>query len=373
MIGIRIALAADHAGFQLKEKIKGHLESAGYAVMDCGTANQEPVDYPDFAKRVADAVASGKCERGILLCGTGIGMSIAANKRAGVYAALCHDERSAALSRAHNNSNVLTLGGRTTPPETAMRIVDAWLSTEFEGGRHKRRTRKIQATEQRTLRVAVSLLTANESEMTVERMREKLPALEAAGADTIQWDIMDGVYNPNSTLAWFTAEAMKAVMERTTLDSEAHLMVAEPWAFADSVKDCCSTIIFHVEACSGRDEVLRTVQKIRALGKRVGIALEPETPLERIEEYLDFVDMALVMTVKTGYAGQKFIDMSGKIRALAEIRKARKLDFEIEADGGISDKTVGIVRAAGCDAVNSASYILSNDFKTAIGKLKGIA
>jgi ribose 5-phosphate isomerase B len=142
---MRIALGADHAGVGLKDQVKRQLDERGLPYTDFGTTSTESVDYPDYAARVAHEVASGAYDRGILVCGTGIGMAIAANKVAGIRAAPVVDEVSAALSREHNDANVLALGARVTPPETARRIVDIFLDTPFGGGRHQRRIDKISA------------------------------------------------------------------------------------------------------------------------------------------------------------------------------------------------------------------------------------
>lgn len=146
---LRIALGADHAGFPLKEELKAYLEGQGIIYDDLGTYSPEPVDYPDIALRVAEAVAQGRFERGILICGTGIGASVAANKVPGVRAALCHDTFSARCSRAHNDSNILTLGARVIGFGLAKEIVNVWLNTEFEGGRHAVRLEKIKRIEER--------------------------------------------------------------------------------------------------------------------------------------------------------------------------------------------------------------------------------
>lgn len=147
---MNIAIGADHAGFALKESVKSLLASLGHHVDDFGTDSAEQsVDYPAIAVPVAEAVANGMYDRGILLCGTGIGMSIAANKVRGAYAALCHGVFEAQASRRHNNANILALGGRILGEEIARQIVTAWLSTPFEGERHLRRTRSIQQYEKR--------------------------------------------------------------------------------------------------------------------------------------------------------------------------------------------------------------------------------
>lgn len=155
---VRIAIASDHAGYPLKELVKESLRSyfesnAGKAVEveDFGTWSTDSVDYPDFGVEVAKRVASGEFDRGILICGTGIGMSIAANKVPGVRAALCRDEFSARMARKDNDSNVITLGARVTGAELAWEITRVWLETEFEGGRHRKRLEKLEAIERQYL------------------------------------------------------------------------------------------------------------------------------------------------------------------------------------------------------------------------------
>lgn len=146
---MKIAIGADHAGFLVKEKIKQALYQQGHEINDFGTDNVTSCDYPDFAFLVAQAVAKGDAERGILVCGSGIGMSISANKVNGVRAGVGTDEQSVKLGRLHNNCNVLCLGARTTPEDMLHRIVSLWLETAFEGGRHQRRLDKISEIEQK--------------------------------------------------------------------------------------------------------------------------------------------------------------------------------------------------------------------------------
>ena len=135
-----IAVASDHGGFALKNIIKEHLTERGYKVVDLGTDSQESVDYPVYGKACAEEVAGGRADLGMVFCGTGIGISIAANKVKGIRCGLCTSVEMAELTKKHNNANMFALGGRTTDPELAIKITDAWLDTEFEGGRHKRRT-----------------------------------------------------------------------------------------------------------------------------------------------------------------------------------------------------------------------------------------
>ena len=143
-----IALACDHGGYALKEQVKAHLKDLGHEVWDFGTDSTESCDYPDFAEKAARAVASGACEKGIVICTTGIGVSMVANKVPGIRCALCGDTLSAELTRRHNNTNMLAMGAGIIGVNLALDIVDKWLTTEFEGGRHQRRVDKVMALDQ---------------------------------------------------------------------------------------------------------------------------------------------------------------------------------------------------------------------------------
>ena len=138
-----IPIASDHAGLQLKTALVRALREMGYTALDMGTRSEESVDYPDFGRLVAQKISKGECARGILICGTGIGISIVANKFRGVRAALCYSVDAARLSREHNDANVLVLGGRTMPETLAFEILRAWLETPFGKGRHDQRVKKI--------------------------------------------------------------------------------------------------------------------------------------------------------------------------------------------------------------------------------------
>ncbi|UCE18720.1 MAG: ribose 5-phosphate isomerase B [Gemmatimonadota bacterium] len=144
---MKIVVASDHAGFQLKEAVKAFLTSQGYEPVDFGTTSEDSVDYPDYGIPAAEAVARGAGARGVFVCGSGIGMSILANKIPGIRAALCTTVKMAEFSRSHNDANVLVLGERIVDKDSALEIVKVWLSTPFEGGRHKRRIEKITAYE----------------------------------------------------------------------------------------------------------------------------------------------------------------------------------------------------------------------------------
>lgn len=142
-----IAIGSDHGGYELKEQLLQFLNDSGYETQDCGTFSGESVDYPDIAEEVARAVLAHEADCGILVCGTGIGISIAANKIDGIRAAHCTDPYSARMAREHNNANIIALGGRITGTELAIDIVRAYLDAEFQGGRHQRRVDKITALE----------------------------------------------------------------------------------------------------------------------------------------------------------------------------------------------------------------------------------
>ena len=142
---MRIAVGSDHAGFHLKESLAQHLRDQGHEVVDCGTHSEERVDYPDFGAAVGREVASGDVEGGLCVCGSGIGIAIAANKIAGVRAATVHDATSARLSKEHNDANVICVGERLIGPQVARDALDAWLGATFEGGRHTGRVAKLDA------------------------------------------------------------------------------------------------------------------------------------------------------------------------------------------------------------------------------------
>ena len=146
---MKIVIGSDHGAVELKEEVKKVLAELEVEVKDVGTFGTEPVDYPEIAEKVCAEITSGAAERGIALCGTGIGISIAANKIKGIRCALCHDVFSAKMSREHNNANVLAMGGRVIGYGPAGEIVRAWIAAEFEGGRHERRVNKIMALENR--------------------------------------------------------------------------------------------------------------------------------------------------------------------------------------------------------------------------------
>lgn len=140
---MKICMASDHGSFELKNVILKYLQSKGYNIIDLGTDSPDSVDYPDFALKAVNSIINKECSRGIIMCGTGIGISISANRFPGIRAALCWDSLTAKLSRQHNNSNILAMGGRLIGIELAKDIVDTWLTTDFDGGRHERRINKI--------------------------------------------------------------------------------------------------------------------------------------------------------------------------------------------------------------------------------------
>tara|TARA_B100000408_G_C10101612_1_gene142154 strand:- start:12 stop:443 length:432 start_codon:yes stop_codon:yes gene_type:complete len=141
----RIALASDHAGFALKKLIEEELKEKGYETLDLGTNGEDPVDYPDYANLMAETLKEGKVKMGVLICGSGIGMSMVANRHKGIRAALCHSSKGAELARLHNDANVLVLAGRLIKKKEAVNCLGKFLSTQFEGGRHLRRVEKMDS------------------------------------------------------------------------------------------------------------------------------------------------------------------------------------------------------------------------------------
>ncbi|MFA5576899.1 MAG: ribose 5-phosphate isomerase B [Tissierellaceae bacterium] len=144
---MKIGIGSDHGGFELKEYIRDYLDGIGVECIDYGTYSLDSVDYPDYGKKLAEAVVAKEVDRGIAICGTGIGISISCNKVKGIRCALCGDTYSARMSREHNDANILALGGRVVGKDLALEIVSAWLSAEFAGGRHERRVKKISEIE----------------------------------------------------------------------------------------------------------------------------------------------------------------------------------------------------------------------------------
>ncbi len=144
---VKVAVGADHAGFRLKEYVRQYLGQQGYQVEDCGAYSEEPADYPDYAEKVAGRVAANEAAWGVLICGTGLGMAIAANKAPGIRAATCNHTLLARFAREHNQANILAMGGRIVDNATARKILETWISTEFAGGRHAVRVDKVAAIE----------------------------------------------------------------------------------------------------------------------------------------------------------------------------------------------------------------------------------
>lgn len=148
VIKVKVAIGSDHAGFGYKEDIKEILKTLNIDIVDCGTDSTESVDYPDFGEKVSELVSSGRIERGVLICGTGVGMSMVANKFPNVRAALCNDLFCAKMSRMHNDANILVMGGRVIGKDLAAEIVKVWMTTSFEGARHLMRINKIRKIEE---------------------------------------------------------------------------------------------------------------------------------------------------------------------------------------------------------------------------------
>jgi len=210
------------------------------------------------------------------------------------------------------------------------------------------------------MKVGVSLLAADYS-----ALGEQIKKLEKAGVDFFSFDIMDGHFVPNLTVGPAT---IKSCRNATTLPIECHLMIENPEKFLQEFLDAgCDIITVHLESTNKMKDLINAV---KSYGRKVSIAIKPETPTTAVIPFLDSVDMILVMTVDPGFAGQPFIDESEKIKALKSEIERRKLNVEIMIDGGVNNETAKIVKKAGADMLVSASYILKNDYKTAIENLR---
>ena len=199
------------------------------------------------------------------------------------------------------------------------------------------------------------------------RLREEIRSVEEAGADFLHLDVMDGCFVPNIT---FGPLIVRAIRKMTNLPLDAHLMIINPLKYIKDFAEAGSDIIvFHIEA---RSPIEETIREIRKFGKKAGIAINPPTPLERIENYLHLIDWVLVMSVNPGFAGQKFIeDVLPKVEKLTKLRKEKNLKFTLAIDGGINDITAEKAKKAGADVLVSASYIFNAaDRKAAINHLK---
>lgn len=388
---MKIAVGADHRAFKLKEAVKSHVNKKTGAdgknlhdAIDFGCYDEKPVDYTDIARAVRWYVSKGLADRGILICGTGIGMSISANKEEGVRAALCNTVWHADRSRRHNDSNVLVLGAEYPDSDgishdfdqdLALRITDKWLETAFdgdrpEGARHKKRVEQIG----RKIEVSPSLLSKPE-DMTTEALTGFIKALEACYVDSIHIDTMDGEYNPNNTWSSQGPDAIKRFRSAATIPYFAHLMIKDPLRKISLFNDSgCQGVSFHYEACKDDRYAENVVEEIRSYGRIAGVAIEPQTPVNDISDLLPVIDDVLVMTVKTGYSGQSFMDMTEKIRQLYRLRKEGGLKFKISVDGGINYETGKLCRDAGADVLVAASYIRKdeiNKYRKAVNSLRG--
>ncbi len=214
--------------------------------------------------------------------------------------------------------------------------------------------------------VSASLLSAA-GEINIPKLKERIMRLEECGIDSIHWDVMDGIYNPNNTIEYQGPSVIKELRKITRLPFVAHLMIANPLDYINVYRESgCDHIIFHYEACS-KDQ-LKNFSQVGC-----GIAIEPDTPVVKIIPYLPGFGSVLIMTVKTGYSGQTFVDRTSVIRHLTELRNKKGLDFEIAVDGGINDSTAKLCREAGADVLVSASFITKHPggFKKAIESLRG--
>ncbi len=358
-----IPIASDHPGFELKEALKQYLLELGYQPLDLGTYSKERVDYPVYSLSVADKVSKGQYEKGIVICKTGVGVSIVANKFPGIRAALIRNPEIAKLTREHNDTNVLALGAGVTPLTTAKEIVKIWLTTEPEGGRHQRRIEQIALIEKHNLlpgerklksgmllsaslndalgngeKISASLMCANQL-----NLLQDVRALEKVGIDFFHIDIIDGNFAKNVSM---NLDHVAQLRNHTTVPLDVHLMVKDPTTYIPRLAEAGANIVtIHVES-EGNLEY--NLNQIKTLGMKAGLAIEVYTPLEKIYPYINRIDLVMFMTVYTGFKATQLVpQVFDKIKSFAEYKRENNLSLPIMVDGSVGPRSIPHLYRAG--------------------------
>lgn len=346
-----IAIGADHVGLALKESVKAHLKSLGHEVVDYGVSGSTPVDYTDVAVAVSRDVAAGRFARAILVCGTGIGMAMAANKVPGVRAAAASDPYSAERARKSNNAQVLCLGARVIGPSVADLLVDHWLASEFQGGDSARKVAKIDALDaaMRTPRRAAPRTPSDHLAASImcadfRQLASQLADLRRGGVGRLHLDFGDGRFVPNLPLG---VEIFGALPPRDDWARECHLMIEEPLPLIELFAPRADLLIFHLEAIGEPGQTIRT---IREAGCQVGVAINPTTSAEAVFPLLNEVDEVVIMAVEPGFAGGRYVasvvDKVAAVRARID-RLGRPVPIEI--DGAVGPDTIPALARAGAE------------------------
>ena len=339
----KIPIAGDHKAFELKSSLINYLKDLGFEPLDLGAYSSDRVDYPIYASAVAERVSRGECKRGIVLCKTGIGVSITANKFPGIRAALVNNEEIAELSRKHTDSNILALGAGFTNTEEAKKILEKWLSTKYEGGRHQARLEQISKIEKNSKReldkinkdeakISASLMCANQL-----NLLDDINKLINGGIDLFHIDIVDGKFAPNFAMS---PNEVFALRSHTNLPIDVHLMVEDPSIYIPQLFSSGANIItVHVES---KQDINKILDEIKSVGIKAGLAIEADTPVEKLYPYIDKIDYALFMCIKkTGFEAQPFVpEVLEKMQVFNKYLKKNTKDVKIIADGAVGPKTI---------------------------------
>lgn len=354
-------LASDHAGFYLKEDIKKYLSGIGYAYIDEGAYEYNPHDdYPDFISRVAKKISrDSEHSSGIVFGGSGQGEAMLANKYPGVRAAVYYGSSPdiIMLSRNHNDSNLLSIGARFVSPVDAQKAVRGWLDKSFSGDeRHVRRIQKIENAEFAIGMAAAKARLARRAivpailDQTIEGAVKKLSAIEGH-ASFVQIDVMDGTYVPEDTFS-----IHEFYSDRWPMFFEAHLMVSDPMKYIRMCKIAgMHRVAFHVRAIAVEaEEVIRT---IHASDMEAGIAIDPDSDIEKESRLFSLVDQIVVMGVHPGKSGQEMLpETVGRVKLC---REKSPWSVRITVDGGVTQENVRVLLDAGADMFAIGSGIFS--------------
>jgi ribulose-phosphate 3-epimerase len=346
----KILIAGDHKAFELKSSVIGFINEMGFEPLDLGTYSKDRVDYPMYALAVAEKVSDGRFKRGIVLCNTGIGVSIVANKLPRVRAALATNADMAEQSRKHNDSNVLAMGAGFVGPLEAKRILEKWLFTDYEGGRHDARLEHISRvekslmheldeSEKNEVKIGASLMCANQL-----NLLNDVNKLVNSGVDMFHVDIIDGVFAPNVSL---NPNSVFSLRSHTNLPIDVHLMVENPSNYLQRLISAGTDIItIHVESKSDVKEMLGVIKNS---GTKAGLAIEVDTPVESLYPHIDKIDYVLFLCVREkGFEAQPFApEVIEKIRKFGERIKMNGKDVKIMVDGSVGPRTITHLYRAG--------------------------
>ena|SRR3989338_941481 len=386
-----IPIGCDHPAFHLKEELKKYLIELGFEPLDLGTFSTERVDYPVYALSVADKVSKGKYKRGIVLCKTGVGVSIVANKFPGIRAGLVTNVEVAELTKKHNNTNILALGAGFTSAEDAKKIVKTWLFTEPETTvtRHTKRVEQISTIEKHLIegkhtektselissavlndtqgnnvKISASLMCANQMSL-LDDVRK----LIEAGIDLFHIDIIDGLFAQNISLS---VDHVASLRLHTHLPIDVHLMVKNPRPYIPRLAEVGADVVI-VHAESDAENLSATLNEIKERGMKPGLAVEVDTPLERIYPFIDKVSLVMFMAVHTGFKGSQFIpSVLEKIREFNSYKQQKNLPVSIMVDGSIGPRVLPHLYSAGARIFVGGTSGLFKDgtFKQNIEQMK---